>query len=279
VAITAQAHTERAGPAETEPLEFKHALPRAKAVAPETQRLYAADWAAFSAWCLQHGKASLPATPATVTAYLQSLVGRVGAGALVRRVAALNDRHRSQGHPAPGADPQVAALLRAARQRARPDPDAVPNAAKSSRRVSPSSPAQLARMAALCPSDLAGLRDRALLLLAAAGLDGEQLRSLDYEHVHLTDTGGVELLVLDRAVLDAPGRVLALQRTEPVRACPVRALGDWLLVSACRFGPVFRKVDRWGNLEHRRLGADGLRRIWHRRMQGARRRRAAHASS
>ena len=34
-------------------------------------------------------------------------------------------------------------------------------------------------MAAHCPGDLAGLRDRALLLLAAAGLDGEQLRGLD----------------------------------------------------------------------------------------------------
>jgi hypothetical protein len=73
--------------------------------------------------------------------------------------------------------------------------------------------------------------------------------------------------------------MLTLKRVDPVRACPVWALGDWLRVSDCRFGPVFRKVDRWGNLEHRRLGADGLRRIWRRRAMAAQRRRRAPAVS
>ena len=35
--------------------------------------------------------------------------------------------------------------------------------------------------------------------------------------------------------------------------------------SDCRFGPVFRKVDRWGNVEHRPLGTDAVRRIVARR--------------
>jgi hypothetical protein len=39
---------------------------------------------------------------------------------------------------------------------------------------------------------------------------------------------------------------------------------------------VFRKVDRWGNVEHRRLGTDAIRRILVRRAQ-ARLRRAASA--
>ena len=44
-------------------------------------------------------------------------------------------------------------------------------------------------MAARCLGDLAGLRDRALLLLAAAGVDGERLLALDFEHVRLTGQG------------------------------------------------------------------------------------------
>ncbi len=32
-----------------------------------------------------------------------------------------------------------------------------------------------------------------------------------------------------------------------------------------RFGPVFRKIDRWGNVEHATLAPDGLRRIIARR--------------
>ena len=53
-------------------------------------------------------------------------------------------------------------------------------------------------------------------------------------------------------------------------ACPVRALEDWLRSSDTRFGPVFRKVDRWGNVEHQRLRRDGLRRIFIRRAAGSR---------
>ena len=43
------------------------------------------------------------------------------------------------------------------------------------------------------------------------------------------------------------------------------ALRDWLHTSHTLFGPVFRKVDRWGNVEHRPLGTDAVRRILARR--------------
>jgi len=52
-------------------------------------------------------------------------------------------------------------------------------------------------------------------------------------------------------------------------------LQDWLRASQCRFGQVFCKVDRWGNVEHRRLGADAVRRILRRRVRRPRARRAA----
>ena len=44
-------------------------------------------------------------------------------------------------------------------------------------------------------------------------------------------------------------------------------------VSETRFGPVFRKIDRWGSVEHRRLGADAVRRILDRRTPHRRRSR------
>ena len=116
-------------------------------------------------------------------------------------------------------------------------------------------------MAARCPGDLAGLRDRALLLLAAAGLDAERLLGLDHEHVRFTAEGAV--LAMSSAGAGTE-KVVAVARMASA-ACPVRALQDWLRGSDTRFGPVFRKVDRWGNVEHRRLRPDALRRIWRRR--------------
>jgi len=233
--------------------------------AAETRRLYAADWAAFMTWCRAAGLAALPALPTTVAAYLGSMSATLKPGALARRAAAIADRHRRTGHVSPGTDPAVRDVLRAARharnqlRKADADAPGTPSPIPPVRRRGPLGPAQLARMAARCPGDLAGLRDRALLLLAAAGLDAERLLALDHEHVRFT-AGGAELAGSGVGT----GEGVAVARMASA-ACPVRALEDWLRSSDTRLGPVFRKVDRWGNVEHRRLRPDALRRIWRRR--------------
>jgi hypothetical protein len=232
--------------------------------APETARLYAADWRAFAAWCAGRNLAALPAAPATVEAFLTEAAATRGAGALGRRAAAIADRHRRAGYPSPAGDPAVTAILRAARRTAIP------------RRPPPPRPTALARLAAACPSDLAGLRDRALLLLASAGLGRAALVGLDVEHLRFSATGA-ELALRDHGQAGESGDgggVRHIPRAAAGRPCPVRAVEDWLDRSATRFGPVFRKIDRWGNVEHRRLGTDAIRRILARRT--AQRRRRTH---
>jgi len=222
-------------------------LPRAPAA--ETVRLYAIDWAAFVAWCDHAGAAPLPASPATVAAYLASVGEQFSAGALARRAAAIAAQHRQHGMASPASDQSVTTLLRQVRRSA------------IRRRALPLAAAHLTRMAIACPSDLAGLRDRALLLLAAAGLGRAALVGLDVERVRFMATG-VDLVL--RSQLGAE-RTVTVRRVASLRACPVRALKDWMEASDSRFGPVFRKVDRWGNVEHRRLGTDAIRRILLRR--------------
>jgi hypothetical protein len=223
--------------------------------AAETARLYAGDWAAFLRWCRAAQAGALPADPATVASYLGS-VATLSRGALGRRLAAIAQAHRQHGYPAPGADPAIRALLQAARRRA------------TQRRRPTPGPGQLARMATRCPGDLAGLRDRAVLLLAATGLGRAALVGLDAEQIRFT-AAGLEVPG-DEAVLPASeaegrqGHRLSVPRGA-VSTCPVRALEDWLRASDTRFGPVFRKIDRWGTVEHRRLGADAIRRILSRR--------------
>ena len=218
-------------------------------LSPETIRLYAADWSAFLTWSRAAGCRALPADPATVAAYLTGLVPTLRPGALARRAAAIGFQHRRHGHaPPPTTDDSVTAILRDARRTATPP--------RPPRRTGAE---HLQRMALVCPGDLAGLRDAALLLLtAASGLGRAALLGLDAEHIRFT-AAGVELR------LGEAGRLVAVARARAGGACPVRALEDWLRASECRFGPVFRKVDRWGNVEHRRMGTDAIRRIWRRR--------------
>ena len=221
-----------------------------RALAPETARLYASGWAAFVTWCRTARVAPLPAEPRTVAAYLATL-GHLSPGAAARRLAAISDQHRRAGLPVSTTAPGVRSTLRQARRTAPP------------RRKPMPAPALLLRMAALCPRDLAGLRDRALLLLLAeASLNRTTLTSLQAEHVRLT-ASGVELLAEDA---EGVARLVVPVSRKPDHAtCPVRALEDWLRTSETAFGPVFRKIDRWGNLEHHRLGPDAVRRILLRR--------------
>ena len=185
IVSAAEAAGERVAPAEP---------PRAAPHAAATRRLYAADWAGFATWCRERRLGVLPASPATVVAYLGSLAPTLSHGALTRRAAAIAGQHRWGGHASPTTDPAVQDVIRTARAAKRASAAATtisPDGALHvpARRKPPPGRAQLNRMAARCLGDLAGLRDRALLLLAAAGVDGERLLALDFEHVRLTGQG------------------------------------------------------------------------------------------
>jgi site-specific recombinase XerC len=118
-------------------------------------------------------------------------------------------------------------------------------------------------MAARCPGDLAGMRDRALLLLAASGLGRAALVGLDVEHIRISATAA-EFSSVTGAGADSVSPVV-ISRSANRSRCPVQALQDWLATSETRYGPVFRKIDRWGGLAHHRLGTDAMRRILARR--------------
>jgi len=201
----------------------------------------------------------LPAEAATVATFLSEGATTLSAGALSRRAAAIAARHRQSGFASPAADPAVTVILGAARRTARP------------RRPTPKPPAMLIRMAARCPRDLAGTRDRALLLLAANGLGRAALVGLDVEHVRFTaTTAELSLNAVGRRASEGPagegrGPPVVVCPDSDRAVCPVQALRDWLDTSDTQFGPVFRKIDRWGTLEHRRLGTDAIRRILARR--------------
>ena len=264
----------------------------------ETRRLYAADWADFVTWSRKRQHGVLPADPETVAAYLRALSVTLSAGALARRAAAIADRHRRENLASPAQDDRVRHVLGAARDAKRATLATQPTG--RIRRPAPPGPALLLRMAARCPGDLAGLRDRALLLLSAAGLSGECLLALDREHVQFTahavvltnpgiDTLSPKLLSSTASGADWPApsepaddparsaesasddaTPLVIGRLAVAASCPVRALERWLEHSDTQFGPVFRKVNRWGGIEHARLRPDGLRRIRQRRADALR---------
>jgi integrase len=110
--------------------------------------------------------------------------------------------------------------------------------------------------------DLAGVRDRALLLLGFAGaMRRAELIGLDVEHLTWT-TEGLKLLI-ERSKTDAEGEgaEIAIPRSRVDDTCPVAALKEWLALSEIAAGPLFRKVNRGGAVETSRLSPDAVRQI------------------
>ena len=197
------------------------------------------------------GQPALPATPEAVAGHLASLAGRLGPSGLRRRLAAIADRHRRGGHPWDPAQPLIRVILR--RLAAGPVAPARPAAALGE--------AALRALLASCGEDLAGRRDRALVLLVqAAALRRAALVALDREQLRFTAAG---------VVLETGQDVLQLVRAPDSDRCPVRALEVWLRQARIDYGAVFRRVTAAGTLEDQ-LSPQGVWRILRRRAALAR---------
>ena len=88
-----------------------------------------------------------------------------------------------------------------------------------------------------------------------------ELVALDVEHLTWLDRG-VKLL-LGKSKTDKEGErveiLIVYGRHDAT--CPVRALRRWLDAAAVKTGPVFRKVNKGGRVEGRRLSEDAVRQI------------------
>ena len=220
--------------------------------APSTLRAYAGDFANFRAWCEKHGFTPMPATPEIVGAYLAAAGEGYAMPTLRRRVAAIARACGVAGQPLDTKHPAIRETLRGiGRKHGSP-----------ARRSAALTTAEIKKLCRACGDDLAGLRDRALFLLGFAGaMRRSELVGLDVTHVTWT-TSGLKMLI-ERSKTDAEGEgaELAIPRGRSEETCPVIALQGWLTTAEITAGPLFRKVNRGGNVEATRLTPDGVRQI------------------
>ena len=233
---------------------------QAAADAPATLRAYAADLAHFKAWCEAHGFKPMPASPETVGAYLAAAGLGYALPTLRRRVAAIARAHRIAKQPLDTRHPAIRETLRGiARTHGEP-----------ARRSAALTTDEIRRLVEVCGDDLAGLRDRALLLIGFAGaLRRSELVGLDVAHIRPT-TAGLRLMI-PRSKTDAAGEgaEVGIMRGTREDTCPVRALRAWLRAAEIGDGPLFRRITQWGTVGTKRLHPDAVRQILARRAPAA----------
>jgi site-specific recombinase XerD len=208
-----------------------------------TRRAYRADWRIFAGWCEQEGRCALPASPATLAAFLvsESMSGR-SVNTLRRRLATISKAHTSQVEgPSPTSSELVKSTFEGIRRQ---------RAEGHGKGAAPIGPGHVFRMVRTTPRTATGLRDRAAVLLAlTTGARRSELVALNVEDIDWTDPRGIVVLIRKSKTDQAGhGREVSVTRGRNPETCPVRTLRAYLEAAGIEDGPVFRRIDRHGTV-------------------------------
>src|SRR5215203_2213094 len=197
-----------------------------------TRRAYRSDMADFSAWARDLDLAPLPASPATVAAYLAALTDRkLKAATITRRVAAIAYAHSLAGHDNPCRAATVRAVVQGIKRKLGTRPT----------KKAPLTDALVAKAIKKTPVTLIGSRDRALVLLGfAAALRRSELVALDVEDLERRPEGILIRVKRSKGDQEGRGQVVAVPHGQKLR--PVAALDQWLREAGIKSGPLFRGV-------------------------------------
>jgi integrase len=221
--------------------------------AENTLRGYQSDWRDFCAWCESRGGlCSLPAAADTVAAYIAERAGHLKPGSIQRRLNAIAEAHKAAGLESP----THAAIVR--------------NTLKGIRRTLGTAPKQKApaltddirAMVDATDAGLIGARDRALILLGFAGaFRRSELVGLDVEDCAFGKDGLTVTLRRSKVDQEGAGRRVGIPYGSNPETCPVRTVQAWLEAAAITAGPLFRSINRHGQVQAGRLSGIGVARV------------------
>ena len=221
-----------------------------EAVPENTALAYRSRWRSFEAWCAAAGRIALPATAQTVAAYLSQLatVRGLKATSVDAHLTAIRAVHRGAGATVPDGLTARKVVVAAQRREAARDGRYGP------RKAVPVMVADLPAIVAACdPETSPGLRDRAVILLGFALLARRsELAALNISDVELVPGEGLAVTIrASKTDQSARGVVRRIHYASNEQVCPVRAVLAWTSFLAARgttTGPLFTRIDRWGNV-------------------------------
>lgn len=214
----------------------------------ETVRAYTGDWTRYTDWCAELDYTPLPTHHDTLAQYVTHLADAGKAPSTIERaMASILAAHEAANLPKPATKPARAALKDYRTE------IATDENGRRVRKARPATITKLRAMVATCdPDTLAGARDRALLVLGfATGCRRSEIAALNLTDVAFEEEGVVVTVRKSKTDKDAHGRQPKLIAGNHPETCPIRTLQAWIDVLAAKgitTGPLFRRIDRHGNL-------------------------------
>lgn len=206
-------------------------------IAANTRRAYQGDLKDFIGW-----GGAIPCSPEVLAQYVADRAALHSPHTIGRRVVGIAKAHVAQGLADPSKSDLVKAVLRGVRR----------SHGRPQRQAAPLLKQDLLALLSLM-TGTKGLRDRALLLLGfAAALRRSEVVALDVTDLEFVREGLVVYLRRSKSDQAGEGRQVAVPIGRTV-ACPVEAIRHWLEFAAITDGPIFRPVNRAGNIGEARL--------------------------
>jgi site-specific recombinase XerD len=227
--------------------------------AAATRRAYQTDAADFTTWCAENGLEPLPASVSTVAAYLAGLAKEgLKASTITRRCAGIRYMHRMAGFEPPTSSEAIKAVLAGIRR----------SLGTAVTRKAPATAETVRAIIADMPTDLRGLRDRALLLLGfAAALRRSELVALDVSDLEETAEGLHIHIRGSKTDQEGAGDFVSIPHGSRLR--PVAAVKAWLQAAGITEGPIFRSIKKGGLVTPERLSDRSVAEIVKKRMEAA----------
>ncbi|KFE47860.1 site-specific integrase [Pseudomonas congelans] len=214
----------------------------------------------------------LPATSESVARYLASHAGTLSVNTLKLRLSALAQWHISQGFVDPTKAPMVRKVIKGIRAlHPAQEKQAEPLQLQDLEKVIAWLEVEISEASAQHdqPRLLRSRRDSALILLGFwRGFRSDELCRLQVQDVKAIANSGISLY-LPRSKGDRDNLGRTCQTPALQRLCPVQAYIEWINCAALVRGPVFRAVDRWGNLKEQGLHANSVIPLLRQALQGA----------
>ncbi|MGA2891187.1 MAG: site-specific integrase [Terracidiphilus sp.] len=217
---------------------------------PATIRAYRTDFEDFTQFCCEHDLPFLPASPTTVTFYIADRADSLAAATITRRLTAVTKTPQAAGFsdsPSSSRHFVASKTLKGIRR-------AIGTAQHGK---DPLLTADIRRIVESCPENLAGLRDKALILIGFAGaFRRSELAAIDVADHSFRKEGLVIDLRRSKTDQEASGRQVGIPLGSDECTCPVRAVRRWLTETKITEGPLLRAIDHHGHVASHGLHKD-----------------------
>lgn len=206
-------------------------------------------------------KGLLPASSDAIARYLADYASSLSGNTLRHRLAALSRWHLDQGFADPTKTTTIRQLLKGIRTvHNTPENRAKPLDLEVLERVDRWLAENIERSQRQGDnaSMLRFTRDRSLILLGFwRGFRSDELARLTVENVQIVSTEGMTCY-LDRSKGDRQTLGKTYKCPSLSRLCPVTAFAQWTALAKLHDGPVYRGIDRWGNVSRKAMHPNSM---------------------